>query len=60
VAVVFFPFFFFLVFDSQFCDDTKVTIIPKKLKKEPNLPTLPNMKVEKRKEKGGPSIFLAT
>jgi hypothetical protein len=60
VAVVFFPFLFFFVFDGQFCDVTKVTIIPKKQKKEPNLPTLPNMKVEKRKEKGGPSIFLAT
>jgi hypothetical protein len=49
--VVFFPFFFF-VFDGQFCDVTKVTIIPKKQKKEPNLPTLPNMKVEKEKKKG--------
>jgi hypothetical protein len=37
-----------------------VTIIHKKQKKQPNLPTLSNMKVEKRKEKGGPSIFLAT
>jgi len=51
---------FFFVFDGQFCDVTKVTIIPKKQKREPNLPTLPNMKVEKRKEKGVPSIFLAT
>jgi len=38
---------------ANFCDVTKVTIIPKKQKTEPNLPTLPNMKVEKkRKEKG--------
>jgi hypothetical protein len=58
--VVFFPFLFFFVFDGQFCDVTKVIIIPKKQKKTLNLLTLPNMKVEKRKEKGGPSIFLAT
>jgi len=41
-----------LVFDGQFCDVTKVTIIPKKQKREPNSPTLPNMKIFKKKKKG--------
>jgi hypothetical protein len=49
---------FFGVFNGQFCDVTKVTIIPKKKKekqkKGPNLPTSPTTKVLffKKKEKG--------
>jgi hypothetical protein len=59
----FFPFFFpwlfiFGVFNGQFCDVTKATIIPKKKKekqkKRPNSPTSPTTKVLffKMKEKG--------
>ncbi len=50
--------FFFLVFNGQFCDVTKVTSIPKKkkekLKKGPNSPTSPTTKVLflKKKDKG--------
>ncbi len=50
--------FFFCVFNGQFCDVTKVTIIPKKKKekqkKGPNSPTSPTTKVffKKKKEKG--------
>jgi hypothetical protein len=53
----FLVFYFFCVFNGQFCDVTKVTIIPKKkkeeLKKGPNSPTSPTMKVLflKKKEK---------
>jgi hypothetical protein len=54
------------VFNGQFCDVIKVTIIPEKkkeeLKKGPNSLTSPTMKVFilKQEGKGGPSVVLAT
>jgi hypothetical protein len=62
----FLVFYFLCVFNGQFCDVTKVTIIPKKKKekqkKGPNSPTSPTTKVLffKKEGKGGPSVVLAT
>jgi hypothetical protein len=68
--VVFFLFsflaFFLCVFNGQFCDVTKVTIIPKKKKeKQKNGAKFGNITnyesfFKKKKGKGGPSVLLAT
>jgi hypothetical protein len=63
----FLVFYFLCVFNGQFCDVTKVTIIPKKKKekqkkKGPNSPTSLTTKILffKKEGKGGPSVVLAT